>query len=776
MKFSFFHQSLIPIWVIGLVTAVFCFLTIEFYESRRLHAQLKTQFSSKVKSLEQSTAALSELLYSTHKFMQNGNNPTQEQFQNFLNDRTEIGSGINSVFWLPLTALSDVNQFKAQAEDDGLLGFQLFPDIQQTASCANWLEEATLPVYYVSPQFEASDYLGQRLDTNCNDATAMERALYQQEITTSIFNEDGIQGMRMFLPVMERDGKLQGFVVVSILLYEFLGVAWKSEINSKKLNISVLNLSEQTHTIVFQSHINVALKKTSGFERKISHTQEVTLPTIGQRWQISVSTIENKYSVLIYGSAAVVLILLLTASVSFGVAFYAHRLRVSEQLVKEKTRSLEIQATQDELTGLLNRKALSGQINFQRRQIETRQSVGFSILFIDLDRFKIVNDSMGHLIGDLVLKEVANRLKNSIRKEDICFRLGGDEFVVCLPNQVDKQVTRDLCQRFSNLLTKPYYIHGQTCHLGASIGVSIVTSSTQSLASILREADTAMYKAKESGAEKVIFFNENMFTAAKQRFVLEQDLIKAVKEEQLSLAFQPIYCQKKEQVSGFEALLRWNHPVKGLISPAEFIPVAEETGLIIQIGDWVVRQVCQTLEQLWQNHSLTHTPRININVSAKQFESKHIIRTLQDTLNIYQFPPHLLGIEITESFLLNHSPCTVKALEEIKKLGVIIYLDDFGTGYSSLSVLSEYPVDIVKMDRSFVRNIDHNAHKSAQLCQAIISMSHAISLDVVAEGVETEIQLATLHNYGCNFIQGFLKAKPVSKADMSQYLSYKPNE
>ncbi len=720
--------------------------------------------------------ALYELIHSTHKFMQNGNNPTQEQFQNFLKDRTEIGSGINSVFWLPLTPLSDVKQLKAHAKDSGLFGFQLFPNTQKISPCASWLGEATLPVYYVSPQFEASDYLGQRLDTNCSNAKAMERALHQQEITTSLFNEDGNQGIRMFLPVIDGENKLQGFVVVGILFHEFLGLTWQSEINSKKLKISVLNLSEKTDTIIFQSNINVTLKKNSGFESAISHTKEVNLPTIGQRWQISVSTLDDKYSVLMYGSAAVVLIVLLTLSVSFGVGFYAHRLKVSEQLVKEKTRSIEIQATQDELTGLLNRKALSGQIDSLQSQVKAKQSDGFSILFIDLDRFKIVNDSMGHLIGDLVLQEVANRLKKNIRKEDICFRFGGDEFVVCLPNQVEKRVIQDLCQRFSELLSRPYNIHGQTCHLGASIGVSIVTSSTKPLASILREADTAMYKAKKSGAEKIIFFNEDMFTEVKQRFELEQELIKAVEEEQLSLVFQPIYCQKTEQVSGFEALLRWNHPVRGAISPAEFIPVAEETGLIIKIGDWVVKQVCQTLEELWLSRSLNHTPRININVSAKQFESKHIIHTLQETLNMYQFPSHLLGIEITESFLLNHSSCTVDALEEIKKLGVIIYLDDFGTGYSSLSVLSEYPVDIVKMDRSFVRNIDNKAHKSAQLCQAIISMSHAISLDVVAEGVETEMQLSTLHNYGCNFIQGFLKAKPVSKAGMMQYLRYKPND
>lgn len=734
---------------------------------------MEIQFHSKVKSLEQSMRSLSELLYSTHNFLQNGNSPTQEQFQLFLGNRTGIGSGIHSVYWLPLTALDDVKQFEQQARKSGLLGFQLLPNIQQPRPCAGWLGKATLPVYYVSPLFEASDDLGYRLDTNCNDATAMERALELQQITTSSFKENGNHGIKLFLPVMENEDKLQGFVVASILVHEFLGVTWQNEINSEKLNIEVFNLSEEVFTSIFQSHKNVALKKSSGYEREVSYTKEFTVPIVTQRWQISVSILENQQSLLIYSSVAVVLILLLTASVSCGVGFYANRLKISDLLVKEKTRSLEFQATRDELTGLFNRQALNTHIEQQLGKIKAGESCGFSILFIDLDRFKVINDSMGHLLGDLVLQQMACRLKTTIRKGDACFRFGGDEFVVCVSNLVDQPELQDICQRYFKLLSKPYYINRQACHLGASFGVSIVTSHVRSVANILREADTAMYKAKNSGTEKVVFFDENMFTQAKQRFVLEQELTKAVKLEQLSLVFQPIYCLKTDQVSGFEALLRWNHPEYGSISPAEFIPIAEETGLILRIGDWVVRQACQILEKLWQSQSLAYMPRININVSAKQFESDHIIDTLRGTLGQCHFPPHLLGVEITESVLLSDSSCTLNALEEIKKLGAVIYLDDFGTGYSSLSIVSEYPVDILKMDRSFIRNIDQKGHKSAQLCRAIINMSHAISLEVVAEGVETQSQLAVLHNYGCNSIQGFLKARPVSKVEMSQYLSYK---
>ncbi|MGF1728391.1 EAL domain-containing protein [Photobacterium kasasachensis] len=717
--------------------------------------------------------SLSQLLYSTHHFLQNGNNPTQEQFQHFLGNRTGIGSGIHSVFWVPLIDLAEVELFEQKARAMGLLGYQLMPGQYSSTPCAAWLEQATLPVYYVSPQFEASDYLGHRLDTNCNDAVAMQRSVELQQITTSHFNENGNDGVKLFIPLMSETGSLKGFVVASVLFHEFLSVTWHDEVNAESRNIEVVNLDDRAHSPVFESHINVTLNKRSRFEREVSYTKKITVPVLEQDWLISISVLEDQQTMLIYASASIVLILLLTASVSCGVGFYANRLKISDQLVKEKTRSLEFQASRDELTGLFNRPALTEEIERQLAEIKQHSSDGFSILFIDLDRFKVVNDSMGHLIGDQVLQQVACRLKTSVRKGDVCFRFGGDEFVVCLSNLVDKAALQEICEHFSQVLSKPFYFNRQACHLGASIGVSIVTSHVRSVTNILREADTAMYKAKNSGLEKVVFFDENMFTQAKQRFVLEQELTKAVKQEQLSLVFQPIYCLKTDQVSGFEALLCWNHPEYGPISPADFIPIAEETGLIVSLGDWVVRQACQILERLWQSQALAEMPRININVSAKQFESDHIINTLRDTLSQCHFPTDLLGIEITESMLLSDSSCTLNALEEIKALGAVIYLDDFGTGYSSLSMLSEYPVDIVKMDHSFIRNIDQQGHKSVQLCRAIIHMSHAISLGVVAEGVETQSQLEVLDNYGCNYIQGFLKARPVSREEMTYYLRYK---
>ncbi|OEE35845.1 diguanylate cyclase [Vibrio genomosp. F10 str. ZF-129] len=775
LKFLFFRKSFLVIWVIGLVVAFFSFRTVEFYESRKLHDQLEIQFHGKVKLLEQSIRSLSELIYATQKFMQNGNSPSQSQFQRFLDTRTGIGSGIHSVLWVPLVASDDVMEFEQQAKKEGLLGFRLLPSMDQTSSCAFGLGSATLPVYYVSPQFEASDFLGQRLDTHCDYSTAMKSSLLDQGIATSVFEDENNPGVKLFLPVLGSENELQGFVVASVLFHEFLGVTWKSEINSNKLNISVANTSTQNDSVIFQSHVNLALEKASYYDQVLVYTQVVELPLIGQNWTISISMIDDKTRLLIYGSTAVILILLLTVSVSIGVSFYAHRLQISDRIVKEKTESLEIQATRDELTGLFNRQSLSEKIEHQLELIGQEKTRGFSILFVDLDRFKVINDSMGHIVGDHVLQQVAFRLKNNARKGDISFRFGGDEFVICLPNQVDEKIVGDLCQRFSDLLSKPYSIKGQTCHLGASIGVSIVTSPSESLASILREADTAMYKAKQSGTEKVVFFNDSMFIQAKQRFVLEQELAIAIESNQLSLVYQPIFCQKTERVSGFEALLRWNHPEKGLISPAEFIPVAEEAGLIIKMGDWVVRQVCEILELLWHDSSLSYIPRININVSAKQFESNHIIHTLQCALSKAQFPANLLGIEITESLLLSDSSCTVNALKEIKDLGVKIYLDDFGTGYSSLSVLSEYPVDTVKIDQSFVRQIDNVGHKSSRLCKGIISMAHSISLEVVAEGVETDMQLATLRGCGCNYVQGFLKAKPVSSDVMGEYLTYKPS-
>ncbi len=759
---SFGYRTISLIWFIGILTAIASFLTIGFYESRRLQDQLDIQFDNKIKALNASFESVSNLMNSTRAFLLHANSPSQTQFQHYLDQKTGIDSGIQSILWAPKTSPHNIPSLEQQAKKQGHLGYRVQYNPQVSKVCNSPFNQALFPAFYVSPQFEGSDALGISIDANCADISAMSKAFSTGNLIAQNVQQDGYPGSKLYLHVSDQDNQLDGFIIANITFYEFLGITWQDEVNAQSLNINVYLASNVDSAPIFQSHLNSDLIRKTGLERKVIRTKDLYIPALNSTWRIEVSTLDNSHSTLIYGGTCMLLILLLTFSVAWGARFYALRLEISNKLVEDKTRSIEQQAIRDDLTGLHNRQALNQHLSKKIKQIQDPEIDGFSVLFIDLDRFKVINDSMGHLIGDLVLQQVASRLNKNTRDGDICFRFGGDEFVVCLDNHVEQKTLHDIARRYNDLISQPYKINGRICHLGASIGVSLVTDRRYTLAQILREADTAMYKAKRSSNEGVVFFDDAMFVQAKQRFTLEQELTLATEQQQLSLAYQPIFCQKTQSFKGIEALIRWEHHDFGSISPADFIPIAEETGLIIRIGDWVVKEACRTLEQLWLNPLITDVPRININVSAKQFESNHIVHTLLNELHHSNFPAHLLGVEITESLLLSNSECTIEALEEIRKLGVTIYLDDFGSGFSSLSVLCDYPIDILKMDKTFIDNIDQPSHKSSKLCKAIINMAHTISLKVVAEGVETDTQLSILNGFGCDYIQGYLKSKPVS--------------
>ncbi len=761
------------IWSIGILTAIASFLTIGFYESRRLHDQLDRQFNNKIKALNASFEDLSELMYSTRAFLLHANNPSQEQFQYFLDQKTGIDSAIQSVIWAPSVTSQNIESLEQEAAQQGLLGYAVLTREANDPAfidCVENTDNTFFPALYVSPKFEGSDYLGSPVAGNCEQLQAMHRAAKNNQIVAAPFIQDGFIGSRLFLPVILESQELTGFVVSHIFFYEFLGKAWKDEVNAQSFNINVFQADDSSSVPIFESHINSRFKKVTGLEQEVSRSKELYISALDTTWKIQVSQLDNSHSTFLYGGFCVFLIALLTYSVAWGARFYSNRLAISNKLVEDKTRSIEQQAIRDDLTNLYNRQALNLHLTHKVASLKTHPENGFAVLFIDLDRFKVINDSMGHLVGDNVLQQVALRLTESTRLGDKCYRFGGDEFVVCLYNNVDPESLGMIAKRYNELLAQPYNIQGRTCHVGASIGISMVNEPCHSVAQILREADTAMYKAKRSANDRIVFFDDTMFIQAKQRFTLEQELTQAVALQQLFLAYQPIYCQKTHAITGVEALLRWTHKDYGPISPADFIPIAEETGLIIKIGDWVVKRACRTLEQLWLNPLVKHVPRININVSAKQFESNHILHTLQAVLEHASFPPQLLGVEITESLLLSNSECTVRALKQIKELGISIYLDDFGSGYSSLAVLCDYPIDILKMDKSFIDNIDSPDCKSAKLCKAIINMAHTISLPVVAEGVETKSQLATLADYQCDYIQGYLKSKPVSVCVLTDLL------
>lgn len=414
-------------------------------------------------------------------------------------------------------------------------------------------------------------------------------------------------------------------------------------------------------------------------------------------------------------------------------------------------------ANHDSLTNLPNRNLLQDRARQSLIQA-TRQQQRVGIMFIDLDHFKTINDSLGHHIGDRLLQTVASRIRSCLRDEDTVARQGGDEFIVVLPNIKRFEDVGIVAQKLVMSISAPYALDGTELHTSASIGVAVFPEDGEEVEWLMRNADTAMYYAKATGRNNFQFFTPQMNQAATERLKIESSLRQALVRNEFSLNYQPIVNLANGLVTSAEALLRWN-PSSGPIGPDRFIPVAEETGLIIPIGEWVFRNALRE-RQKWQALGIT-LPRMVVNVSARQFAQRNLVATVGRMLQEVDLSPEHIGIEITESLLMERPEDTIRSLNKFSDMGIQISVDDFGTGYSSLSYLKRFPLDKLKVDRSFVRDIATDPDDAA-IVTAIIAMAHSLNIKVLAEGVETEEQLVFLRSHGCDEYQGFYFSRPVT--------------
>ena len=414
-------------------------------------------------------------------------------------------------------------------------------------------------------------------------------------------------------------------------------------------------------------------------------------------------------------------------------------------------------AHHDPLTRLPNRVLFHDRV--QQALLQLDRGAEFALLCLDLDRFKAVNDTLGHPVGDALLQQVAERLQACVREGDVVARLGGDEFAIILlgigePSEVD-----GLCVRIIEATSAGYEIDGHQINIGTSIGVALAPADGLTPQDLLRNADTALYSAKANGRGASCFYEAAMNSALQSRRALEVGLRQAIARNELQLHYQPLVNARSRDVSGFEALVRWRHPERGMVQPDEFIPVAEASGLIGAIGRWVLRRACADATS-WSNEI-----KVAVNLSPLQFRDKHLVAAVRAALADSGLPPHRLELEITESVLLHDSKATLAILHELKAMGVQISMDDFGTGYSSLSYLRSFPFDKVKIDRSFVRDLPHDRNSTA-IVRAIVGLSATFGLLVTAEGVETEDQAAQLALEGCTQLQGYLFSQPTPAADV----------
>jgi diguanylate cyclase (GGDEF)-like protein len=440
-------------------------------------------------------------------------------------------------------------------------------------------------------------------------------------------------------------------------------------------------------------------------------------------------------------------------------------LRILQQKRRTEDR-INYLAFHDELTSLPNRMMLNERLD-QALARHSRSDTQLAIVFMDLDRFKVINDSLGHEAGDALLRQVADRLRGESRKGDTVARMGGDEFVLLIENPESLMDVSACAQRVVERLSAPYVLGRSDCHITVSVGISIYPSDGVDSQTLLKAADVAMYRAKEIGRNNYLRYEPSMNVHSLERLELESDLRHALERDEFLLHYQPKVETTTGMITGTEALLRWKHPLRGLISPNAFIPLAEETGLIVPIGEWVLATACAQ-NKVWQDSGLPNLT-VSVNLSARQFGDPMLLENLTRIISASGLDPSGLELEITESMVMSHGACAVAVLENLKSIGVQIAMDDFGTGYSSLAYLKRFPIDTLKVDRSFIRDIPADS-SDMKITRAIIALAHGLKLKVVAEGVETADQLKFLRAHHCDSVQGYFLHPPLPEAEVTDVL------
>lgn len=426
------------------------------------------------------------------------------------------------------------------------------------------------------------------------------------------------------------------------------------------------------------------------------------------------------------------------------------------------------QALHDPLTKIANRALFRDRVEHALARL-TRNHVSIAVLFLDLDNFKSINDSLGHAAGDKLLVHVAERLQDCLRNSDTAARLGGDEFAVLIESVTHEDESVNIANRILDVFCEPFSIEGNEVYVGTSIGIAAGSAETAGSEELLRNADLAMYLAKGRGKGKYVVFESKMHEALMERIELEADLRRGIDEREFVLHYQPIFDLRSKRILGMEALIRWQHPRFGLIPPMKFIPLAEETNLIVPLGEWILGEACRQVQEWRGETDAAAHISVTVNISIRQFMQKELADIVSKALEESGLPPRSLILEITESFMLQDTEATIRKLHELKKLGIRLAIDDFGTGYSSLSYLQRFPIDILKIDKSFIDKLGQGSEGNA-VARAIIMMGDSLNLKTIAEGIEHPDQITVLQYLGCEAGQGYHFAKPLTKEEMDAFL------
>jgi len=554
-----------------------------------------------------------------------------------------------------------------------------------------------------------------------DDIETVQRAIKEKTIQSYEAEINGKHVIKSFYPVMDETPYVIGLVTD----YKFIQEILNEQLYSNIL-ISIILL-----LIVFLASYILANYIVRPIHYILSKVEEISKGNFGARvnniWKDELGLLSNGINMM------------------------------SENL-DNYTKQIRYQAEHDALTDLPNRRAFTNELKSYIEQAQENEII--AVMFLDLDRFKAINDGFGHTMGDQLLIAVAERMQQTLGQ---VYRIGGDEFTIILKDTTKKEADH-VAQQILTLLTQPFTIGGHEVFVTTSIGISLYPYDGQNAEVLVKNADIAMYRAKE-GKDTYQFFSSDMDEQLFKRTILEGELRKAIRQNELQLFYQPKVDLRTGQITGVEALLRWFHPEFGMVPLGDFIPIAEETGLITQIGDWVLKTACAQNKK-WQQQGLPPM-RVAVNLSAKQFEQANLVETIVEVLEKTKLDPQYLELEITETVAMNKADSVVDKLNNLKALGIQLAIDDFGTGYSSLSYLKKFPIDTLKIDRSFIRDISKDTDNEA-IITTIITMAHHLKLNVIAEGVEEEDHLCFLRHHDCDQIQGFLFSKPLSVADFEK--------
>ena len=698
---------------------------------------------------------------------------TRSEFETFSGRLFEQHPGILRISWIPRINRKERAEYEAAAVGDGISGYRIKSLLADGGVATAPQGDEYFPVFF-STEPKTSVAYGLDYSSDPERRATLERARDNELVATlraELYETKGgiwAQGVLVCVPVYakgtsratiaDRRRNLAGFVVGIVSLPRLLGSIRTTTAATPAVRIDV-----------YPSDMGGSAGPENRFVPDFSSEPGASQSAVADRphwsgtlkigdasWHVRATptadgrlTTRHERALTVLAAGIVITTFL---AVYLGLAS-----RNSRQLALANRRVLELAQT-DILTGLPNRAFFLEQLE-EADSYERRGSGAFSILMLDLDRFKNVNDSLGHAAGDALLRQVALRLKSAIRSTDALARLGGDEFAIIQAECDDQRAgSIDLATRIAKLVAEPFLLQGNQVEVGTSIGIAMAPEHGSDQEQLLKKADLALYRSKSAGRNCFTLYDEAMSAELEARNTLESDLRDAVARCQFELHYQPFFDVQSGQRRGLEALVRWRHPTRGLIPPDQFIPLAEETGLIVPLGEWVLRRACDDAT------SWPADIKVAVNLSPVQLKQVELFDVIQSALRSSGLPAERLEIELTESVLLERAVENHALMERLKSIGISLALDDFGTGYSSLSCLTAFPFDKIKIDRSFIGNLTKR-HKSSAIISSIVTLARGLNLSVTAEGVETQEQFERLKTLGVNFAQGYLLGRPMPLGD-----------